>query len=77
MGHGRQKSWYESTSWRLFAAVQDRETSREVSELCGEYTVVSTSTGDTEGSQSRGGMGASSSSGRSENRSEIRRSGAP
>ena len=68
-----KKSWYESTSWRLFAAVQDRETAREVSELCGEYAVISTSTGDTEGSQSRGGMGASSSAGRSENRSEIKR----
>ena len=41
--------------------------------MCGEYAVISTSTGDTEGSQSRGGMGASSSSGRSENRSEIKR----
>jgi type IV secretion system protein VirD4 len=68
-----KKSWYESTSWRLFAAVQDRETAREVSELCGEYAVVSTSTGDTEGSQSRSGLGASNSSGRSENRSEIKR----
>ena len=72
-GADGKKSWYESSSWRLFAAVQDRETAREVSELCGEYTVVSTSTGDTEGSQSRGGMGASNSSGRSENRSEIKR----
>ena len=72
-GMDGKKSWYESTSWRLFAAVQDRETAREVSELCGEYAVVSTSTGDTEGSQSRGSMGASSSSGRSENRSEIKR----
>ena len=72
-GKDGKKSWYESSSWRLFAAVQDRETAQEVSELCGEYTVVSTSTGDSEGSQSRGGMGASNSAGRSESRSEIKR----
>ena len=68
-----KKSWYESSTWRLFAAVQDLDTAREISALCGEYTVYTTSTGDTEGSQSRGGLGASSSSGRSENRSETKR----
>jgi type IV secretion system protein VirD4 len=72
-GADGKKSWYESSSWRLFAAIQDRETARELSDLCGEYGVVSTSSGDTEGSQSRGTMGASNSSGRSENRSEIKR----
>ena len=41
--------------------------------MCGEYGVVSTSTGDTEGNQSRGGMGASSSSGRSKSQSEVKR----
>ena len=68
-----KKSWYESSAWRLFAAVQDLDTAREISALCGEYTVYTTSTGDTEGSQSRGGLGASNSSGRSENRSETKR----
>ena len=72
-GREGKQAWYDSTSWRLFAAVQDPDTARELSAMCGEYGVVSTSLGDTEGSQSRGAMGASSSSGRSENRSEVKR----
>jgi type IV secretion system protein VirD4 len=72
-GREGKQAWYDSTSWRLFAAVQDPDTARELSAMCGEYGVVSTSTGDTEGNQSRGAMGASSSSGRSENRSEVKR----
>jgi type IV secretion system protein VirD4 len=68
-----KKAWFDSTAWQLFAAVQDWETAREVSAMCGEYTVVSTSMGDSKGSQSRGSMGGSSSTGWSENRSEIKR----
>ena len=43
--------------------------------MCGEYGVVATARGDSSGSQGRGGgiAASSSSSGRSENRSEIRR----
>ncbi len=72
-GKEGKQAWYDSSAWRLFATVQDPDTARELSAICGEYAVVSTSTGDTEGSQSRGAMGASSSSGRSENRSEMKR----
>ena len=72
-GREGKQAWYDSTAWRLFATVQDPDTARELSAMCGEYGVVSTSMGDTEGSQSRGAMGASSSSGRSENRSEVKR----
>ena len=72
-GREGKQAWYDSSAWRLFATVQDPDTARELSAICGEYAVVSTSTGDTEGSQSRGAMGASSSSGRSENRSEMKR----
>jgi len=72
-GREGKQAWYDSTSWQLFAAVQDWDTARELSAMCGEYGVVSTSTGDTEGNQSRGAMGGSSSSGRSENRSEVKR----
>ena len=72
-GREGKQAWYDSTSWQLFAAVQDWDTARELSAICGEYGVVSTSTGDTEGNQSRGAMGGSSSSGRSENRSEVKR----
>jgi type IV secretion system protein VirD4 len=71
-GREGKQAWYDSTSWRLFAAVQDPDTAKELSAMCGEYGVVATSQGDTEGSQARSGI-ASSSSGRSENRSEIKR----
>ena len=72
-GREGKQAWFDSTSWQLFAAVQDWDTARELSAMCGEYGVVSTSTGDSEGSQSRGPMGGSSSSGRSENLSEVKR----
>jgi type IV secretion system protein VirD4 len=72
-GREGKQAWYDSSAWRLFATVQDPDTARELSAICGEYAVVSTSSGDTEGSQSRGAMGGSSSSGRSENRSEMKR----
>ena len=72
-GKEGKQAWYDSSAWRLFATVQDPDTARELSAICGEYAVVSTSSGDTEGSQSRGAIGASSSSGRSENRSEMKR----
>ena len=68
-----KRSWYDSSAWRLFATIQDPDTARELSAMCGEYGVVSTSAGDTEGNQSRGAMGASSSTGKSENRSEMKR----
>ena len=70
---GRQ-AWYDSTSWRLFAAVQDPETARELATICGEHGVVATSIGDSRGTQGRPGAGLpSSSSGKSRNRAEIRR----
>jgi len=71
-GRKGKQAWYDSTSWRLFAAVQDPDTARELSAMCGEYGVVATSQSDNEGSQARSGT-ASSSSGRSENRSEVKR----
>ena len=67
------RAWYDSTSWRLFAAVQDPETARELSALCGEYGVVATAQGDTRGTQGRAGAVGSRSFGHSQNRSEIKR----
>ena len=67
------RAWYDSTSWRLFAAIQDPETARELSALCGEYSVVATTRGDTQGTQGRAGAIGSKSSGHSQNRSEIKR----
>ncbi len=67
------RAWYDSTSWRLFAAIQDPETARELSALCGEHGVVATAQGDTQGTQGRAGALGSKSSGHSQNRSEIKR----
>ena len=72
-GREGKQAWYDSTSWRLFAAVQDPETARELSGMCGEHGVVTTSLGDSAGTQGRFTGGTSASSGRSENRSEIKR----
>jgi type IV secretion system protein VirD4 len=72
-GREGKQAWYDATSWRLFAAVQDPDTARELSAICGEYAVVATAEGNSAGSQGRGSTLASSSSGWSQNRSEIRR----
>jgi type IV secretion system protein VirD4 len=72
-GREGKQAWYDATSWRLFAAVQDPDTAKELSAMCGEHGVVTTALGNSRGSQGRGSGIASSSSGRSENRSEIRR----
>jgi type IV secretion system protein VirD4 len=71
-GHEGKQAWYDATSWRLFAAVQDPETAKELSTMCGEHAVVATAQGRSRGSHGSG-SGTNSSSGRSENRSEIRR----
>ncbi len=60
-GREGKQAWYDSTSWRLFAAVQDPGTAKELSAMCREYGVVATSQGDTEGSQARSGIASSSS----------------
>lgn len=72
-GRDGARAWYDSTSWRLYAAVQDPETARELSQVCGEYGVVATSEGDTRGTSGRWGGSTSSSSGHSANRSEMAR----
>ncbi len=72
-GREGKQAWYDATSWRLFAAVQDPDTAKELSAMCGEHAVVATARGNSRGSHGSGSSMASSSSGRSENRSEIRR----
>jgi len=74
-GREGKQAWYDATSWRLFTAVQDPDTAKELSAMCGEYGVVAMARGNSSGSHGRGGgiAASSSSSGRSENRSEIRR----
>lgn len=72
-GREGARSWVDSTAWRLYAAVQDPETARELSQVCGEHGVMALSEGDTRGTSGRWGGSTSLSSGRSANHSEMRR----
>ena len=64
-GQDGKKSWYASAAWRLYAAVNDDDTAREVSARCGSYTVlaraegtsISTQNAMTTGSRTRGYTG--------------------
>ncbi|WP_176556197.1 type IV secretory system conjugative DNA transfer family protein [Rubellimicrobium rubrum] len=72
-GREGARAWYDGTSWRLYAALQDPETARELSEVCGEHGVVVLSEGDSRGSSGRWGRATQASSGTSATRSEMRR----
>ena len=74
-GREGKQAWYDATSWRLFAAVQDPDTAKELSAMCGEYGVVATAQRrqHRQPGPRRRIVASSSSSGWSENRSEMRR----
>ena len=72
-GVSGKSAWYASTSWRLFAAVQDLETAEEVSRLCGGFGAEGTSRGETRGTSGQTSGGSSTSTGHSETRTELRR----
>lgn len=65
-------SWFNSMSWRLFAAVDDPATAEEVSKACGNYTILTRTEGRSSGSNSGSGSG-SRSTGRNEGISERSR----
>jgi type IV secretion system protein VirD4 len=66
-------AWYASASWRIYAGVSDQTTLKELSEACGAHGVVASSQGDTAGVSGRGVGSNQTSSGRSENYSEMGR----
>jgi type IV secretion system protein VirD4 len=72
-GREGTRAWYDGTSWRLYAALQDPETARELSQACGEHGVVTASQGSTRSTSGRWGGATSNSSGQSATRSEMRR----
>ncbi len=49
-------AWYDGVSWRGYAAVQDLDTARELSALCGERGVLAYSEGQNSGSRRRIGI---------------------
>lgn len=73
-GREGARAWYDGTSWRLYAALQDPETARELSQACGEHGVVAASEGTTRSTSGRWGGATSNSSGHSATRAEMRRS---
>jgi type IV secretion system protein VirD4 len=68
-GPNGKASWFNSASWRLFAAIDDTETAKDISETCGRYTVLRRTEGRSTGSNS-GNNSGSRSTGRNEGLSE-------
>jgi type IV secretion system protein VirD4 len=48
-GRDGKSAWYGSIGWRSYAGITDGETAKEVSELCGEFTALNRSLGETTG----------------------------
>ena len=73
-GRDGKRAWYDGVSWRGYAAVQDLDTARELSSVCGDRGVLAYSEGQNSGSQRRMGFThGSRSKGRNLNVHEIRR----
>ena len=73
-GRDGKRAWYDGVSWRGYAAVQDLDTARELSAVCGERGVLAYSEGQNSGNQRRMGFShGSRSKGRNLNVHEIRR----
>ncbi len=69
-GEGGKASWFESASWRSYAAIGSLEQARAVSEACGEHGVVLSSQSSNRGKSARPLELGSASSGTSEQLSE-------
>jgi type IV secretion system protein VirD4 len=57
-GKDGKGSWFNSCSWRLFAAVDDDGTAEEVSRTAGKYTVLARTQGQSTSMQSGTGAGS-------------------
>jgi type IV secretion system protein VirD4 len=72
---GRQgrNAWFDSVSWRMYAAVQNTDTAKSVSDAAGGHSVMAESEGDNRGSQGKPLEAGSRSMGTSSNRHEMAR----
>lgn len=72
---GRQgrNAWFDSVSWRMYAAVQNTDTAKSVSEAAGGHSVLAESEGSSRGSQGKPLEAGSRSTGTSFNRHEMAR----
>ena len=71
-GKEGKSSWFNSASWRLYAALDDQATCEDVSKTCGSYTILKRTEGQSSGSNS-GNSSGSSSKGRNEGLAEAGR----
>ena len=69
-GEGGKSAWFESASWRSYAAIGSLEQARAVSEALGEHGVVLSSETSTRGKSARPLEIGTASTGASEQRSE-------
>jgi lysozyme family protein len=72
---GRQgrNAWFDSVSWRMYAAVQNTDTAKSVSDAAGGHSVLAESEGNNTGSQGKPLEAGSRSKGTSMNRHEMAR----
>ncbi|WP_255414110.1 type IV secretory system conjugative DNA transfer family protein [Roseomonas sp. FDAARGOS_362] len=72
---GRQgrNAWFDSVSWRMYAAVQNTDTAKSVSDAAGGHSVLAESEGSNAGSQGKLLEAGSRSKGTSMNRHEMAR----
>jgi type IV secretion system protein VirD4 len=72
---GRQgrNAWFDSVSWRMYAAVQNIDTAKSVSDAAGGHSVMTQSEGDSRGSQGKTFTVGSRSKGTSTSRQEMAR----
>jgi type IV secretion system protein VirD4 len=69
-GQHEKRAWYDSVSWRAYAAIRDQKTAQEVSEAFGHFGVMAYSESDNSGRQ---GGRTGRSRGQNTNRHEIKR----
>lgn len=72
-GQNAKSSWYESTSFRLFAAINDEKTAEELSRMCGEFTVETTTRSRSSGMQQKNKIFGSPNSNRTVNKQDQKR----
>jgi len=72
-GREGRRSWADGVSWRGYAAIQDNDTAKELSDALGTYGVLATSKGTNRGSSAGSGLFGNSSRGQNESQHEIKR----
>jgi type IV secretion system protein VirD4 len=55
-GKEGKRAWYDSTTWRAYACVQDLDSAKEVSEICGTFTALQEAENEGEGTSLRSGQ---------------------